>query len=356
MVKKEYPYSSLIDYEQLAREEEERKNKAQASQQKIMRTNAIGDALRLITDAIGGSQGASITPKAVNPGILKASDRYNALEDQYRADQQRYKLMDLGLKEKDVQHQLQAEALGDQRQWESDKIKEQRQWESDKMTQQNKWDTEKRAADFGNQKELDALKAKYAIQLEGARSRNDLLEIQERYKGEVEKILTKSKGDVEKAGGFYAARYDNPIETEALNRDVVIGMFKDLKKHLTEEKGIYPTMQPKVLQDENKGKISNDDLRKLISDYPEFFGPRLPQLTGGPGTAPMQAPPQLSPTEKRKVKYDQELEKIQTNLNLSPKERMRKIRQLQKNNKDILDLELIPTDASGVTDVSAIFK
>lgn len=346
MVKKEYPYSSLFNYEQLAREEEERKNRAQASQQKIMRTNAIGDALRLIVDAVGGSQGASITPKAVNPGILKASERYNVLEDQFRTDRQRYKLMDIAQREK-------AEALAAQRQWETDKIADQRQWELDKMTEQNTLDKEKMETQFSNQKELAALQAGYAQQLEDTRSINDLLQIQKRYEGEVEKILTKNKGDVEKAGGFYAARYDNPLETEALNRDVVIGMFKDLKDYLQKEKGIYPTMQPKVLQEENKGKISNDDLRKLISNYPEFFGARLPQLTGG---APIQAPPQLSPLEKRKANYDQELEKIMLDMKKTPKQRMREIKLLNKRNKDILSLELIPTDADGVTDVSAIFK
>jgi len=174
----------------------------------------------------------------------------------------------------------------------------------------------------------------------------------------VEKITTKAQEDLKKAGGLYVARYDDPYKTEALNRDVVLGMFKDLKQYLL-DKGVYPTMQPAVLQSKDQGAISNDDLRKLISDYPEFFAPRLPQLTGG---APLPQTPQLTPLEKRKQKYDEELEKIITNLNLSPKERARKIKALQKNNKDILDMEpeatkeFIPVGADGVTDVSSIFK
>ena len=94
---------------------------------------------------------------------------------------------------------------------ETDKIADQRQWELDKMTEQNKLDKEKMETQFSNQKEL-ALQAGYAQQLEDTRSKNDLLQIQKRYEGEVEKILTKNKGDVEKAGGFYAARYDNRLK------------------------------------------------------------------------------------------------------------------------------------------------
>ncbi len=319
------PFSVLFDYKEEQKKLDERKKQQEESQKKIMRTNALGEAFRLLVDAVGGSQGASILPRPANPAIFQASERLQGYDKDYRSQSENLRLQDLRTKELDLQH-----GLGLER---------------------------------------DKLNAGYAKELENIRSKNDLTQLQEKYRGEVEKIQEKYRGEVEKittkaqedlkkAGGLYVARYDDPYKTEALNRDVVLGMFKDLKQYLL-DKGVYPTMQPAVLQSEDQGAISNDDLRKLISDYPEFFAPRLPQLTGG---APLPQTPQLTPLEKRKQKYDEELEKIITNLNLSPKERARKIKALQKNNKDILDMEpeatkeFIPVGADGVTDVSSIFK
>lgn len=329
------PFTALFDYQEEQKKLEERKKQQEDSQKKIMRTNSLGDAFRLLIDAVGGSMGASILPRPVNPAMMKASERLNEYDKDYQTQSDRLRLQDLRAKEMDLQYKQGLEAEGTRRQWEGEKI-----------------DTAHK-----QQLERDRLNAQYAKELENVRSKNDLTQLQEKYKGELEKVTTKAQEDLKKAGGLYVARYDDPYKTEAVNRDVVIGMFKDLKQYLL-DKGVYPTMQPAILQVKDQGAISNDDLRKLISDYPEFFGPRLPQLTGG---APLPQTPQLSPLEKRKQKYDEELEKIITNLNLSPRERARKIKSLQKNNKDILDMEpaaneFIPAGADGVTDVSSIFN
>jgi len=330
------PFSVLFDYKEEQKKLDERKKQQEESQKKIMRTNALGEAFRLLVDAAGGSMGASIIPRPVNPALMKASERLGEYEKDYQTQGDRLRLQDLRAKEMDLQYQQGLESEATKRQWEGEKID----------------------AAHKQQLDRDKLNAQYAKELENVRSKNDLTQLQERYRGELEKITTKSREDLKKAGGLYVARYDDPYKTEALNRDVVIGMFKDLKQYLL-DKGVYPTMQPAVLQVKDQGSISNDDLRKLISDYPEFFAPRLPQLTGG---APLPQTPQLTPLEKRKQKYDEELEKIITNLNLSPRERARKIKALQKNNKDILDMEpeatkeFIPAGADGTTDVSSIFK
>jgi len=335
-VKDPGPFTALFDYQEEQKKLEERKKQQEDSQKKIMRTNALGDAFRLLIDAVGGSMGASIIPRPVNPALMKASERLGEYEKDYQTQGDRLRLQDLRAKEMDLQYQQGLESEATKRQWEGEKID----------------------AAHKQQLERDRLNAGYAKDLENVRSKNDLTQLQEKYKGEVEKITTKAQEDLKKAGGLYVARYDDPYKTEALNRDVVLGMFKDLKQYLL-DKGVYPTMQPAVLQSKDQGAISNDDLRKLISDYPEFFAPRLPQLTGG---APLPQTPQLTPLEKRKQKYDEELEKIITNLNLSPRERARKIKALQKNNKDILDMEpeatkeFIPVGADGTTDVSSLFK
>jgi len=340
------PFSVLFDYKEEQKKLDERKKQQEESQKKIMRTNAVGDAFKLLIDAVGGSMGASIIPRPVNPALMKASERLGEYEKDYQTQDDRLRLQDLRAKEMDLQYQQGVGAEERQKAWENEKIAGQRKWEGEKIDQANK-----------QQLERDKLNAGYAKDLENVRSKNDLTQLQEKYRGEVEKITTKAQEDLKKAGGLYVARYDDPYKTEALNRDVVLGMFKDLKQYLL-DKGVYPTMQPAVLQSKDQGAISNDDLRKLISDYPEFFAPRLPQLTGG---APLPQTPQLTPLEKRKQRYDEEIEKIITNLNLSPRERARKIKALQKNNKDILDMEpatdeFIPVGADGVTDVSSIFK
>lgn len=329
------PFSVLFDYKEEQKKLDERKKQQEESQKKIMRTNALGEAFRLLVDAVGGSQGASILPRPANPAIFQASERLQGYDKDYRSQSENLRLQDLRTKELDLQHGLGVEAEG-----------RQRAWEGEKLDQANR-----------SQLERDKLNAGYAKELENIRSKNDLTQLQERYKGELDKITTKAQEDLRKAGGLQVARYDDPNQTEPLNRDTVIGMFKDLKQYLL-DKGVYPTMHPAILQTKDQGAISNDDLRKLIADYPEFFAPRFPQLTGG---APLQQQQQLTPLEKRKQRYDEEIEKIITNLNLSPRERARKIKALQKNNKDILDMEpatdeFIPVGADGVTDVSSIFK
>ena len=341
------PFSSLFDYKEEQALLEQRKKQQIESQKKIMRTNALGEAMRLLIDVVGGSQGASIVPRPVNPAIMQASERLRTQDADYQNQADRLKLQNLRAKEMDLQHQLGIGAEERQRTWESEKLAGQRQWEGEKLDQANKF-----------QLERDRLNAQYAKELENVRSKNDLTQLQERYKGELEKITTKAQEDLKKAGGLYVARYDAPTQTEVIDRDVVIGMFKDLRQYL-EDKGLKHSLDyPKVLQAENKGNISNDDLRKLIADYPEFFAPRLPQLTGG---APLPQQPQLTPLEKRKLKYDEDLEKILTNTTYTPRQRVKKIKDLQKNNKDILDMEpatqeAIPVGADGVTDVSSIFN
>ncbi len=341
------PFTALFDYEEEQKKLEGRKKQQAEGQKKIMRTNALGEAFRLLIDAVGGSRGASIVPRPVNPAILQASERLRTQDTDYQNQADRLRLQNLRAKEMDLQHQLGIGTEERQKAWEGEKLAGQRQWEGEKLDQANK-----------SQLERDRLNAQYAKDLENVRSANDLTQLQERYRGELEKITTKAQEDLKKAGGLYVARYDNPSQTEPVDRDVVIGMFKDLRQYL-EGKGLkYSPDYPKVLQAENKGNISNDDLRKLIADYPEFFAPRLPQLTGG---IPLPQQPQLTGIEKRRQLYDAKLEEIIVNLNLSPRERAKRIKALQKKNKDILDMEpanqeAIPVGADGVTDVSSIFN
>ncbi|HBE41200.1 MAG TPA: hypothetical protein DDW27_08355, partial [Bacteroidales bacterium] len=243
------PFTALFDYQEEQKKLEERKKQQAEAQKRIMRTNTLGDAFRLLIDVVGGSRGASIVPRPVNPAIMQASERLRTQDTDYQNQADRLMLQNLRAKEMDLQHQLGIGAEERQRTWESEKLAGQRQWEGEKLDQANKF-----------QLERDRLNAQYAKELENVRSKNDLTQLQERYKGEMEKITTKAQEDLRKAGGLYVARYDNPSQTEPVDRDVVVGMFKDLRQYL-EDKGLKHSLDyPKVLQAENKGNISNDDL------------------------------------------------------------------------------------------------
>jgi len=104
------PYSSIFDYKEEAAKEEEKRNNLAESQRKIMRTNAVGDAFRLLIDGVGGSAGATITPKAVNPGIVNACSRLDSLKKEGDARMERLKVTDLAGKRADIEHKLRIDA------------------------------------------------------------------------------------------------------------------------------------------------------------------------------------------------------------------------------------------------------
>lgn len=325
----DFPFSSLIDYNELLREQEQRSKALQTSQQKIMRTNAIGDALRVIIDAIGGSMGATITPKAINPAILSSYQRYNQLSDN---------LADLRLKEKDLQYNNLSKAFQAEMLAQEARIAEQeRQWKSNESRLQREAEAK-----------LQEQRNKAAIDLENTRNKNDIAEIQAKYAGEVEKIIKKSEQDMGKVGGFLVARYDDPTKLEPLNRETVIGLFEDFKKYLSsigKTHYLYP-----VLTERNKGNISNDDLRKLIAEYPGFFGKRLPQLYGIMQTgSTQQSYPYLDKylnlsKPKPATPYKQGTGPLRDYGSAPPYKASKK------------SSAAIRPDSSGITDVSEIFK
>ena len=105
------PYSSLIDWdteENKLKSDSEQKKQAQ---QKIMRTNAIGDAFRLLIDAVGGSRKATIVPRIVNPGITQAMAAYTKADEDYQARLQGLSTRKLAAASADLQykHGLEAE-------------------------------------------------------------------------------------------------------------------------------------------------------------------------------------------------------------------------------------------------------
>ena len=162
----EGPFSAVFPYEELAKEEEEKKQKLQQGQQRIAKTNAIGDTLRLIIDSVGAFKGASVTPKGVNPGIIRASDRMRQVQDQSDDTMQRLRLTDLGNRQKDVAYQQGIEAENRAAGRRAGEIAQQREWEVA--------DTDKK---LQFQAEQDDKARKGASALEDQRSANDIKQI-----------------------------------------------------------------------------------------------------------------------------------------------------------------------------------
>lgn len=265
------PYSGLFDYDEMAREEEARKLKLQEGQKKIQRTNAIGDALRLVAEGVTGSMGASIIPRQVNPGIMQASQRINALEDQSQGNMDRIRLQDLAMREKDLTYKLGRDAQT-----------EARTWEDNKRAEQNRFASEEAEKGRAHQREIN--EADNASMEKRTRDTNriNLQKVQDTIEGRAQLELMKRDQQTDaalaKKGMFKVARYDNPQEDVIVSRNQVIALLPELKKYAMANK-LYPL--PKILQtNQFTAKVQDDQLKVMISQYADFFRDKLPELSG----------------------------------------------------------------------------
>jgi len=165
------PFSGLFDYPAEAKLEEEKQLKLADGQRKIMRTNAIGDAFRLLIDGVGGSVGATITPKGINPGIANASSRLDALNKAGDEKMDRLKLMDITNKTRDLQYQQGLEAEERQSQRVIDAEGRSNEQYNTRYTQKRADDVADQGTEFDNSKKLD-----------DHRTKNTIKEIKERNK------------------------------------------------------------------------------------------------------------------------------------------------------------------------------
>lgn len=274
----ENPYSALFDYEQLAKEEEARKQQAQASQQRIMRTNAVGDALRLISEGVTGSMGASIAPRAVNPGIMQASQRFNALEDQSRENMERLRLQDLSMKKGAIDYNLGQQAAQTQRTWEAGQTEARNRFSAE-QAEKDRLSREKISAEDNASLEKRArIAGQYSVE-----------RVMEQGENKVREVQAKASTDFKKAGGLYVSRYDDPLQVEPISKQAVISQFDEIR-NILKAKGVYPGSfnYPKVLEQQNKGTISESDLQKIVQQFPEVYGKIYPQLYGPDYQQPQQ--------------------------------------------------------------------
>ena len=157
------PFSSVFPYEELAKEEEEKKKRLIAGQERISRTNAVGDAPQPNNESVGAFSGATVTPKGINPGIMRASERMRQIQDQSDDTLMRLRLTDLGNRQKDVAYQQSLDAEKRSAEQRAKELAQRRAWEQEDMTAEQKFRAE------------EAEKARQgASALEDQRSANDI--------------------------------------------------------------------------------------------------------------------------------------------------------------------------------------
>ena len=160
------PFSSVFPYEQLAQEEEAKRQKLTEGQQKIAKTNTLGEAFRLLVDTIGAPKGATVVPRDLNPGVFRASDRIRQIEDQSNTNLDRLKMIDLQNKQKDVAYGQGLEAEKRDAERRAGEVADQRGWNAEQTTKEQEF----RAGQTKQAQEHD-------VAMEGLRSKNDMAQI-----------------------------------------------------------------------------------------------------------------------------------------------------------------------------------
>lgn len=331
------PYSALFDLEAEAREEEERKKKLQDAQSKIMRTNAVGEALRLITEGIGGSAGASIVQRPVNQAIFRASDRYNALEDQSTARMDRIKLADLAAREKDLGYKQGLEAEGRQNE----------EWKNRQGAESTEWDRRFRVQETAREKQFKDTAAKQK-ELETHQTNENIRQAKAIYELQKQSVVRSDRTKPYKKDDLL---FQIPGTTQKiyLGNEEVGEMAHLLIKEL-KDAGTYIN-DPTLKAFERNEAVKMTSLLEVIKQNWDKVKYALPEYSD-------QKPAEASPAEKRKLEYDTKLQSLYDDSSLSTRKRVKRITDLNEQYKDLFEVktEAIAPDNSGVTDVSSIFN
>jgi hypothetical protein len=100
------PYSAMFDWKQEQADATALNEKKQLVQTKIMRTNAIGEALRLLGEGLAANQGAPVTQRNPNPFVLNAVNEYAKNDMDYINRLEGIKTKKLALGQMDLQTKI----------------------------------------------------------------------------------------------------------------------------------------------------------------------------------------------------------------------------------------------------------
>jgi hypothetical protein len=136
--------------------------------QRIARTNALGEAFRVLSDAVGGHRGGTIVPREQNQPVLHAFTELEKMRDKYGAKTDKYNDIVRNIKAQEIGYHIGEKRADDQRQFQSGERQatqefqagqagEQREWQSGERKGQQTWQSGENALDRQLKKDLAAL-------------------------------------------------------------------------------------------------------------------------------------------------------------------------------------------------------
>lgn len=204
------PWSSLFDWDAEEKRLTQEKEQKQSANQRIMRTNAIGDAFRLLIDAVGGSKGARIVPRPVNPGIVKAVESYWKAGEDYQTQLQGLSAKKLAAQSSDLQYKLGLESEGRKEKFEAGQTEKQMKFTAE----------EAEKARTGRMGEISANKiAELEVLVERGKQDAANLKAQAQISGDLEKL--KSANAIEESN----KALENQLQLEKAKAYYQRGMF-----------------------------------------------------------------------------------------------------------------------------------
>jgi len=331
--KEKGPYSSIFDWDALEDQEKDRIEKKKAAEQKIMRTNAVGDAFRLLIDAVGGSHDATIDRREPNPYMQMAADRYRKLDAEGLERMDRIRQQNYGAKMKDLEYQMQQDQLKTTREREDDLINKKRQWELEDQEKQWQRQTERDKSQFEQNKELKTLDINNQKAQERFRTDENI-----RQAKEIDALRLKStinRGDRSKP----VYKDDIPFQIPGTTKKIYLGKeeVQEMAYRLIEDKeaaGEYIS-DPVLRAIKRNEAVKPDAIINVIKDNWDYVKFAIPEFEDSPQTAP-------TPEQRMAQRYQQERADIENNPELRPKQRIRELNKLDLKYKDLISTQQKP--------------
>lgn len=314
------PLSAIFNYEDLKKEEEARKLQKEEAQKKIMRTNAIGDALRLLIESVGASQGATVTPRAENPSILKATDELRNINNAYDANMRGLRLQDIAYKAKDLERQQQLSDVESHRAWNEGQTQKAQDFQREQT--RTSQDFQRDMAD----KNIESQRA-----TERFRTDENIREAQAKYdinREELNRQVPRNKARTEAdipfvIPGTTQTIYIRPEEIQEMQYQLV----KDKDRYSPElDAALKALMKNELVRDPSVVAVLKKHWDTIKYVLPEYAGQKPEEKV-------------LTPKEKRAALYDTEVEKINTDPSLNARQRVKKIGKLTKEYGDLFTKE-----------------
>lgn len=322
------PLSAIINYDDELKKEQELLAQRQASQQRIMRTNAVGDALKLIIDSVAGSKGATITPRGPNPFLMKAYDAYNAYGDQYENVRRNL----AGRKNERAYQQAMTE---DQRRYSEQVTRDNRRYNEFDQAKRRKQELEDSALQFEREKEWYEKKRADSLedqqQLEKLRTNENIREFSVKQRLEQEalnKQAYRSDRTLRYAKDDVLFQIPGTTQKIWLGSDELAEMAHSLIRQ-KKENGEFITDDVLHAIDNNE-QVKPTSLIEIIKQNWDDVKYTLPEYA-------QQKPQAPSPLQIKQEQYMNERNLIQENTSLTQKQRNKKMDELGRKYKDIFD-------------------